>query len=205
MKPDVYEQEMALDGPVRFRDRHSDRAVIAYALGVTGFVGLFALFGVAAPVVAFLGGVAALGIGLNLAHASYRVVVTPRTLHVQHGFRIQRIPLSAISSVAVVPYEGAIAPKVGRGLHKQSADGAVHAYRAPGLHEMVRITWHQGSRARVTSIASDRAVELAKAIRTRGDDAPRFRVSTSPDAQGEEEAAMAEVEALLESDRVQRG
>lgn len=191
MQADDYEREhMRIDGPVRFRDRHSSKLGFAMAAGLPVVIGGMVAFELSWGVVAFMSVVGALGVAVDLALSSYRVVLTSQTLHVQHGLRHERIPVAAIDTVAVAPHR--MGDRLfGRGPYEQSLDGSVRRYRKEGMRETVRVEWRLHGRRRTTIIGTDRPEELAGALRRARRTAPRIRV-----ADGMTEA-LEEVEALL--------
>jgi len=192
MDADVYEREhMQIDGPVRFRDRQKGRGTLVKASVIPLLLVAMAVLGLEWSMIAFMGAVGLVGALIEVARASYRVVLTDRTLHVQHGLRVHRIPVSAIESAQVAPARVTDA-MVGRGVFKQSFDGTVQSIRAEGLSETVRVRWRQGETLRTTIIGTDRARELAEAITS---PAP-VRARVAVDAVAEE--AEAEVERFLE-------
>jgi len=198
MKADDYEREhMILDGPVEFRDRQHARLVFATMSVLPLLLLSMVVLGLAWETIAFMAAVSAIGAAMKLASSSYRVVLTPKTLHIQIGLRTRRIPVSAIVSAVVAPHRR-IDAVFGRGLRKQSLDGRVDRYRASGLHETVRIEWREGPRLRTTIIATDRAPELAEALVRARENAPReIRVLVDAHAR----AATEEVDALLHAGR----
>lgn len=191
MDADVYEREhMQIDGPVRFRDRQKGRGTLVKAAVVPMLLVAMAVLGLDWSMIAFMGAVGLVGAAIEIARSSYRVVLTDRTLHVQHGLRVHRIPMSAIESAQVAPARITDA-MIGRGVYKQSLDGSVQSIRAEGLSATVRVTWRQGDRRRTTIIGTDRARELAAAITS----PPSARARVAVDAIAEE--AEAEVERFL--------
>lgn len=185
MRADEYEQKhMELDGPVRFRDRQRSRLTLVGALGVAALVVAMISFGLAWPVVLFMACFGAVGAAVDFAMASYRVVLTDRTLHLQHGFRTERVPLAAIERARVAPLARREA-LFGHGIHRHSLDGSIQTLRASGLRETVRIEWRAFGRRRTTVVATDRAEELVQAIEAaRGE--RRVRVEVEPDVIAEE-------------------
>ena len=191
MQADEYEQKhMALDGPVRFRDRQSSRLALVGTAGAAALLVAMIAFGLSWGVIGFMAAVGVLGAALDFAMASYRVVVTDSAVHLQHGLRTQRIPLAAIESAVVAPYE-LTAALFGRGLYKRSLDGSLGRYRAARLPQTVRVVWRQGSRTRTTIIATDRAPELVRAISGGGE--VKVRVELGPDERDSvEDASLAD-------------
>ncbi|MCA9609444.1 MAG: hypothetical protein KC619_27775 [Myxococcales bacterium] len=169
MQADDYEREhMRIDGAVRFRDRYSSKLGFAMAAGLPVVIGGMVAFELQWGVVAFMSVVGALGVAVDLALSSYRVVLTSQTLHVQHGLRHERIPVAAIEAVTVAPHRMGHDRLFGRGPYEQSLDGSVRRYRKEGMRETVRIEWRLHGRRRTTIIGTDRAEELAEALRRAG-------------------------------------
>lgn len=185
MRADEYEQKhMDLDGPVRFRDRQRSRLSLVGVAGLTALVVTMISFGLAWPVVAFMAAFGALGAAVDFAMASYRVVLTDTTLHLQHGFRTERVPLAAIERAVVAPL-ARMEALFGHGIHRHSLDGSIQTLRAAGLRETVRIEWRAYGRRRTLVVATDRAEELVSEIEAaRG--GRRVRVEVEPDAIADE-------------------
>lgn len=192
MQADDYERaHMRIDGPVRFRDRYSSKLGFAMAAGLPVVIGGMVAFELQWGVVAFLSVVGAVGVAVDLALSSYRVVLTSRTLHVQHGLRIERIPVASIEEVAVAPHR--MGDRLfGRGPYQQSLDGSVRRYRKEWMRETVRVEWRLHGRRRTTIIGTERAAELAELLRRA--DRPAARARVADDVMAE---ALDEVEALL--------
>lgn len=195
MQADDYERaHMRIDGPVRFRDRQSSKLGFAFAAGLPVVIGGMVAFELDWGVVAVMSVIGALGVAVDLALSSYRVVLTSQTLHVQHGLRIERIPVAAIERVTVAPHRRGDR-LFGRGPLEQSPDGTVRRYRKEWLETTVRVEWRLHGQRRTTILGTDRADELAAALARARAPRPCVRV---------EDDAMAEVEALLADGEPQR-
>ncbi len=188
MQADDYERaHMYIDGPVRFRDRQSSKLGFAFAAGLPIVIGGMVAFELDGGVVAFMSVIGALGVAVDLALSSYRVVVTSQTLHVQHGLRIERIPVASIERVTVAPHRRGDR-LFGRGPYEQSPDGTVRRYRKEWLKTTVRVEWRLHGQRRTAILGTDRADELALAL---------ARARRAPSLVRVEAEALEEVEALL--------
>lgn len=177
MEADELEREILRpDGAVRFRDRQRTPHLLPRICVVPLLCVAMAILGVDTSTVLLMAVVGLIGGALELALSSYRIVVTERSLHVQLGLRVDRVPLAAIRSVEVAPHRWTEA-MVGRGVFKQSRDGRVRSYRVAGRSETVRVTWDRGDGPRTTIIATDRAEALVLALRDRRPSAARPRVA----------------------------
>ncbi|MCB9594181.1 MAG: hypothetical protein H6719_15725 [Sandaracinaceae bacterium] len=196
MNADDFEREhMTLDGPVRFRDRHSSKLALATLLVLPTLLGAMVAFDLDPGVIVFMSLVGAVGVALDLALSSYRVVLTSATLHVQHGLRIEKIPVATIERVVVVPHQRGDS-LFGRGPYEQSLDGSVRRYRKEGLRDTVRVEWRFAGRRRTTIIGTDRAADLAGALA----DARRGGVNVRVEVEAAERD-----EAVAEVPRLERG